>query len=105
MTFMEICQRSISIKLLLFLLLPAAALYPEPVGPEPDNSQSLFEKTIAIDVSTADFHELAAWCRQLGLDEKGTKSELQQRLLSYYRQEKQEKDLSSKNILIFFFNS
>jgi hypothetical protein len=38
-----------------------------------------------MDISTADYGELVAWCRRLGLDTKGTKTVLQKRLAEHYR--------------------
>ncbi|HUX20770.1 MAG TPA: hypothetical protein VMW69_05995, partial [Spirochaetia bacterium] len=49
------------------------------------NSESLFEKTLPSDIDTASYYELLAWVRRLGLSEKGGRSELQQRLRSYYK--------------------
>lgn len=55
-----------------------------------DDELSLFLKTLQIDIQTAGYYELIAWCRRLGLSEKGTKSELVSRLFSHYGLEKRE---------------
>ncbi len=49
------------------------------------SGQTLFEKTLPSDIDTASYYELLAWVRRLGLSEKGSRSELQQRLRAYYK--------------------
>ena len=48
---------------------------------EPD----LFLRTLPLDIATADYYELLAWCRRLGLEDTGKRGELQNRLYGYYR--------------------
>ncbi len=62
--------------------------------PEEDEL-SLFLKTLQIDIQTAGYFELIAWCRRLGLSEKGTKNELVSRLFSHYGLEKEELEKKS----------
>jgi len=48
---------------------------------EGENAESSY---IEMDIRTSSLSELAAWCRELGLSEGGTKEELSSRLRSYY---------------------
>ncbi len=107
MTLMEIYKNSISIKLifLFFFIVKISPAYPQAANqneslsgstadyqsadqnlPADEPDKTLFQKTLSTDISTADFYELAAWCRYLGLDEKGGKKDLQKRLYDYYSQ-------------------
>ena len=56
---------------------------------QPDESTStadnLIQSTLAKDIETAGYFELVAWCRDLGLNDAGTRQALQQRLYGYYR--------------------
>jgi lipopolysaccharide assembly outer membrane protein LptD (OstA) len=117
---MEICKKSISTNLFfllfIFTVFPAYSqndtqtdnelilnetLTADQVS-DPDTEKTLFQKTLSTDISTADFYELAAWCRYLGLDEKGGKKDLQKRLYSYYEQEEKalEEGQEEKNTLM-----
>ena len=75
---------------IVFLIMLFVASYAVPQGnnsaPVESGSQSLVERTIAIDIDTASYFELVAWSRQLGLDTSGSRRDLQQRLLSHYQQ-------------------
>ena len=109
---MGIYIRNISIKIVFLILFFFPVL--NTISQEADNANinenenstlpeeiSLFEKTIALDIETADYYELVAWTRQLGIDTKGTKKELQQRLLSHYKKEEKVKAAKeSKNLFI-----
>ncbi len=53
-----------------------------PVAPEA--SQDILKQTLALDIRTASYYELLAWCRRLGLPDTGGRAELQQRLLAHY---------------------
>ncbi len=101
---MEIYFKNISIKLIFLILFFTTAFYAIPQeNPQKDNKEdkTLFEKTIGVDIQTADYYELVAWARQLGLDEKGTKKELQQRLFAHYKQEEKKQTVQEgKNIFI-----
>jgi lipopolysaccharide assembly outer membrane protein LptD (OstA) len=61
---------------------------PEPAKANEADAQaeepSLFETTLALDIQTADYYELIAWCRQLGLSERGGRTDLQNRLYEFY---------------------
>jgi hypothetical protein len=46
---------------------------------------NLIEKTLANDIHTAGYYELVSWCRDLGLEDTGTRQALQRRLYAYYR--------------------
>ena len=48
-------------------------------------AEDLIQKTLANDIHTASYYELVPWCRDLGLDDTGTRQALQQRLYAYYR--------------------
>ncbi len=50
-------------------------------------SESLLEKTVISDINTSDYYSLLSWCRYLGLDESGSKSDLKKRLAEYYKKE------------------
>lgn len=74
------------------LLLSHTGVYSQE-APEPAESSaseneaeapSLFETTLALDIRTADYYELIAWCRQLGLSERGARKDLQNRLYAFY---------------------
>jgi lipopolysaccharide assembly outer membrane protein LptD (OstA) len=79
----------------LFLLmsaLPGLAQEQEAVaaqeqGPEEETTAAadLIRETLAEDIETASYYELAAWCRELGLEDAGTRQVLQQRLYAYYQ--------------------
>ncbi|MBN2553508.1 MAG: hypothetical protein JXB06_12100 [Spirochaetales bacterium] len=47
-------------------------------------AQNLIEITLASDIDTAGYYELVAWCREIGLDDAGTRQALQRRLYDYY---------------------
>jgi hypothetical protein len=55
------------------------------VSEAPKAAENLIEKTLAKDIETASYYELVPWCRELGLDDSGTRQALQQRLYSYYQ--------------------
>ncbi len=50
------------------------------VGEAPTAAGELAAATLASDIASASYYELVAWCRTLGLDEAGSRTELQQRL-------------------------
>lgn len=52
----------------------------EPSTPE----LSLFERTLPRDIATADLQELIIWARSLGLSDRGTRREVEDRILAYY---------------------
>jgi hypothetical protein len=56
----------------------AAAPAPEKTADE------LVTSTLAQDIATASYYELAAWCLQLGLDDAGSRADLQARLAKHY---------------------
>jgi hypothetical protein len=47
--------------------------------------QSLYESTLKIDIESASYYELYAWCQELGLATAGVFNDLRQRLLQYYK--------------------
>ena len=47
-------------------------------------AEDLVQKTLGNDINTASYYELVSWCRDLGLDDTGTRQALQQRLYAYY---------------------
>ncbi len=61
---------------------PKPAETPEAEGDT--EAPSLVETTLALDIQTADYYELIAWCRQLGLAERGARKDLQNRLYAFY---------------------
>lgn len=52
--------------------------------PEAADETSILEKTLGLDIQTAGYYELLAWCDKAGLPQKGTRKDLQNRLYSYY---------------------
>lgn len=52
---------------------------------EEEREETLIEKTRRIDIQTASYYELAAWCDSLGLPSTGTKASLQARLSKHYK--------------------
>ncbi len=48
------------------------------------DEESLLFRTLAKDIESADYYELLSWCRTLGLDETGGKTDLKNRLLNYF---------------------
>ncbi len=65
---------------------PAAATAPEAPPPEetPKTADELVSSTLARDIATASYYELTAWCLQLGLDDAGSRTDLQARLAAHY---------------------
>lgn len=56
-------------------------------GEAPEKSpQDLIRETIYLDISTSSFYELQNWLNNLGLEVTGSKSQLENRLLRYYRE-------------------
>ncbi|HET6449778.1 MAG TPA: hypothetical protein VFI08_00650, partial [Spirochaetia bacterium] len=58
---------------------------PAPAGKAAPTAQAMVADTTARDISTASYYELVTWCRQLGLDDSGSRSDLQNRLASHYK--------------------
>lgn len=64
----------------------------EPESPEEESSEgetedeelSLLRKTLKIDIDTAGYFELLAWCKRVGVSEKGDKQALVDRLYGFY---------------------
>jgi hypothetical protein len=48
------------------------------------DAEDLVQKTLGNDINTASYYELVSWCRDLGLDDTGTRQALQQRLYAFY---------------------
>ncbi len=49
------------------------------------SEKSLVDSTLDLDIRTASYYELVAWCRSLGLDEQGTKQDLIARIRQAYK--------------------
>ena len=47
-------------------------------------AQDLLSATLAKDINTASYYELVAWCEQLGLDDSGSRKDLQARLARHF---------------------
>ncbi|MGA2641200.1 MAG: hypothetical protein ABSG21_09895, partial [Spirochaetia bacterium] len=47
-------------------------------------AQELLAGTLAKDISTASYYELVTWCEQLGLDDSGSRKDLQARLARHF---------------------
>ena len=79
---------------LVLLLLPAAARGDESpaVSGTRDGSGSpaasaaeLAASTLPADIASASYYELSAWCRSVGIDDSGSRAELQQRLARHLK--------------------
>ena len=53
-------------------------------APVEEEQRSLFERTLPQDIATADLQELIIWARALGLSDRGTRREVEDRILEYY---------------------
>jgi len=80
--------------LFLLLLFPAFFVLPQSAGTEAaaedvessdEDAEEEKVSYIEMDIRTSTLLELAAWCRELGLSEGGTKDELAARLRTYYK--------------------
>lgn len=47
-------------------------------------SEDLLLSTLSLDIETSDYYTLSAWCRRLGIDDSGSKTDLAERLRKYY---------------------
>ncbi len=64
----------------------APAEKPPAVPPQDQKGEEdLLRQTLAMDIRTAGYYELLAWCRRLGLEDTGSRVDLQNRLLAHYR--------------------
>jgi hypothetical protein len=50
----------------------------------PSEVNDFIGETLGLDIQTAGYYELLAWCNRLGLSEKGSRDDLEQRLFNYY---------------------
>ena len=66
--------------LFIFLLIPVFLIFAEDSQP----AEGLYERTVAADIQSSAYHELAEWCRRLNLPDDGTGQVLRSRLYSYY---------------------
>lgn len=76
---------------------------PEEAAGEDENQETpetLFEKTISRDIETATYYELAAWCRDLGLDDTGSAETLRQRIYEHYGAEKSVDTSANASVVI-----
>ena len=62
----------------------------ETVDPTPEDALSLFEQTILQDLETAENSELIDWAITLGLSARGSRREVEDRILEYYGFERNE---------------
>jgi lipopolysaccharide assembly outer membrane protein LptD (OstA) len=62
----------------------ASAQSPDAVTPAPTASE-LVSSTLPRDIETASYYELVAWCQELGLDDSGSRKDLQARLYTHYK--------------------
>ncbi len=62
---------------------PAAQPSAQPAGPP--TAESLTTSTLGSDIATASYYELVSWCDNLGIDDSGSRKELQARLAAYYK--------------------
>jgi hypothetical protein len=62
----------------------AAEAASTPAAPAP-TAQGMVADSLAQDISTASYYELVTWCDQLGLDNSGSRKDLQARLARYYK--------------------
>jgi hypothetical protein len=71
---------------LFVILLLTTVCFANSYAQEPtiDSQQDLDERTMALDLRTATYFELVAWCERLDLSTLGSRSELQKRLEKHY---------------------
>lgn len=67
----------------IFGAFPTGGLSAQEAAEEPD-TRTLFERTLPRDIETADLQELIIWARSLGLSDRGTRREVEDRILDYY---------------------
>ena len=65
---------------------PSAGAAPAatPVAAPAPTAQQLVQGSLGQDIATASYYELVAWCDQLGLDDSGARTDLQQRIAKHY---------------------
>ena len=67
---------------------PAAAeesTPPAPTSAAPRSADDLVSSSLGQDIATASYYELEAWCHELGIDESGSRRELQDRLAKHFK--------------------
>jgi hypothetical protein len=80
---------------LLFIMCTQLFVFPQESGApaagstepakEKKDTKTLLRDTLGLDIDTASYFELVAWCRTLGLEDTGGRAELQQRLRAHFR--------------------
>ncbi len=69
---------------------PPTGVTPTPSSPEsipssaPPTAPELLSRTLPKDIGTASYYELVSWCDELGLDDSGSRKDLQARLASHF---------------------
>ncbi len=51
---------------------------------EKKDRETLIKETMGLDIDTANYFELVAWCKTLGLSDSGSRQDLQNRLCNYF---------------------
>ena len=77
----------LAIALALFAV-PAAAeerTPPASSAQEPRTAEDLVSSSLAQDIATASYYELEAWCQELGIEESGSRRDLQDRLARHFK--------------------
>jgi lipopolysaccharide assembly outer membrane protein LptD (OstA) len=79
---------------LLFIMCTQLFVFPQESGApsagstepakEKKDTKTLLRDTLGLDIDTASYFELVAWCRTLGLEDTGGRAELQQRLRAHF---------------------
>ena len=75
-------QRILFAIALLFLCIESAVIYAQETSP---TDSDLFTETLELDIGTASYYELVAWCERLSLQTRGSRAELQNRLRAHYQ--------------------
>ena len=57
---------------------------PESAPPPPPTAAELLSSSLPKDISSASYYELVSWCEELGLDDSGSRKDLQARLASHF---------------------
>jgi lipopolysaccharide assembly outer membrane protein LptD (OstA) len=83
-------RRRALLLLLLAIAVRGSAEDPAPQSTPPESpptvtAEGLVSSTMGSDIATATYYELVAWCRQMGLQDTGSRKDLQAKLYAFYK--------------------